>query len=330
MSDRSADRATPTHTSTFSTPRVSLGPLPEVRPISGREFHLLQHLIEQESGIHLHSGKKALLVGRLSRRLRELRLASFGAYYRLLREDEGERSTLVERICTHETAFFRESGQFELLERQVLPAWSLQANRGDRPRRIRAWCAGCSTGEEPYSLAMVLLAQFPRGSGWELEITATDVSASVLKRARSGIWPLEGSDKIPDPHLKRFMLRGIGSRAGTIKAGKEIRKLIRFEQLNLSHDTYAVRGRFDLIFCRNVLIYFHKKSRLRVIDRLLGHLESSGLLFLGHAESLWGHDTCVRSVIPAVYALGNKSGSRCAESAAGERALGTTCARSRG
>ncbi len=329
MSDRSADRTTPTYTSTLSAPRVNLDAPPEVRPISDREFHLLQHLIEQESGIHLNPGKKALLVGRLSRRLRELRLASFGAYYRLLLDDEGERITLVERICTHETAFFREPGQFELLERQILPAWSRQANRGDRPRRIRAWCAGCSTGEEPYSLAMVLLTQFPRGSGWELEITATDVSASVLRRAQSGIWPLERSDKIPDPHLKRFMLRGTGSRAGTMKADEEIRKLIRFEQLNLSHDTYAARGRFDLIFCRNVLIYFQNESRLRVIDRLLAHLEPSGLLFLGHSESLWGHDTCVRSVIPAVYALKKESGSRCAEAAAEGRAFGAERVRSR-
>ena len=274
-----------------------------VRPLSENEFSLFQALIYRDAGIHLAPSKKALLTGRLSRRLRELRLTSFGAYYRRLNENSAEgaeeRSRMLECILTHETRFFREQRQFEFLEQQVLPRW--RAERGEKERSIRAWSAGCSTGEEPYSIAMTLLHELPSPSGWTIEVLATDLSGRVLDKARKAVWPLEKARDIPQQFLKAFMLCGSATQEGRMKAGPEIRSLVRFERLNLNRVPLPVDGPFDLIFCRNVLIYFDQTSRRRAIEQLLRHLAPAGYLFLGHAESLTGLTTAVRSVAPTVY-----------------------------
>ena len=196
--------------------------------------------------------KKALLTGRLSRRLRELGLTSFGEYLRRVEADERERVRMLDLITTNETRFFRESKQFGLLESDVLPRWAAEGVEGKRPRRIRAWSAGCSTGEEPYSLAMLLLSHFRRD--WDMEILATDLSTRVLERARTAVWPLSRSQEIPPAFLRAFMLRGTGPEDGKMKAGPEVRALVRFEHLNLNDASYRVPGPFDLILCRNVLI----------------------------------------------------------------------------
>jgi len=277
----------------------------EVPAITEQEFAQFQAFIERESGIYLRLEKKALLVGRLARRLRELNLPSFGAYYRTLLEGDGrERTRMIERICTYETSFFREARQFEWLERRAIPAWRREADAGQRSRRIRVWSAGCSTGEEPYSLAMLLLQHLPPDRGWTIEIIATDLSTSALEEARVGIWPLERRREIPPEFLKRFMLKGIRGQAGKMKAGPEIRARIRFQPLNLNGDTYSVQGHFDLILCRNVLIYFTQQSKSRVVDRLLDRLvPGGGFLLLGHAEGLFGRTERVRCVTPTIYTL---------------------------
>jgi chemotaxis protein methyltransferase CheR len=275
---------------------------PAIRSVSDREFTLFQALIHREAGIYLSPGKKSLLEGRLSRRVRMLGLNSFGAYYR--RVVEGDRRELVhllDCICTNETHFFREPQHFEFLEKHVFPEWMAQAASALRARRIRVWSAACSTGEEPYSLAMVLYASFPPASGWEIEILATDLSTRALERARAGVWPLEKSREIPPRYLKPCMLRGTRSQAGKMKVSQETRSIVKFERLNLRDDAYPVAGLFDVIFCRNVLIYFDAELRLRVIQRLLNHLAPTGYLFLGHAETLNGLADRVRSVIPTVY-----------------------------
>lgn len=279
-----------------------------IRPMTDREFSLFQTLIYQAAGIYLSSVKKSLLVGRLTRRLRELGLHSFESYYRLVIEKgEEERVYLLDAISTNETHFFREPKQFEFLEQQLLPEWFREAASGRRPRKIRVWSAGCSTGEEPYSLAMTLLGTFQtlRGGApaapWQIEILATDLSTRVLDRARKAVWPIEKAREIPPRYLQPFMLKGTGSQEGKIKAGPEIRSLIRFERLNLNEEVYPPSEPFDLIFCRNVLIYFDAESKRRVIDRLLGFLPPAGHLFIGHAESLTGLADRVRSVLPTVY-----------------------------
>ncbi len=272
------------------------------RSISDEEFHSFQQLIQRESGIYLAEHKKALLVGRLNKRLRELGIDSFSDYYRQVSK-KGQREELVHMldcICTNETQFFREPQHFEFLEQQVFPQWETGANSGTRGKHIRAWSAACSTGEEPYSLAMTLLQRFPASSGWRIEILASDLSTRALSRACQGIWSIDKSRDIPQRHLKSFMLKGKRAKEGIMAAGPEIRSVVKFIRLNLNDAPYPVSGVFDLIFCRNVLIYFDAESKADVVHRLMNHLAPEGYLLLGHAESLTGVSDRVRRVIPTV------------------------------
>jgi chemotaxis protein methyltransferase CheR len=270
--------------------------------ITDAEFELFQRLLEKETGIYLSPPKKSLLVGRLSRRLRELGLADLRKYYRRVLSDPAEQIRMIDCISTNETQFFREPLHFEFLQNQILPQWIAQAEAGKRARKIRVWSAGCSTGEEPYSIAMLLLHHLPPASGWQVEILATDISTRVLTRARAGIWPVKKASQIPAPYLKRFMLRGTGTQQGRMKVGTEIKSVVRFERFNLQDDLGpSVRPAFDVIFCRNVLIYFQPETKAKVVRRLLNHLAPEGFLFVGHSESLNHLCDCVRGVVPTVY-----------------------------
>jgi chemotaxis protein methyltransferase CheR len=269
-------------------------------PVSDRDFARFQALINREAGIWLAPVKKALLVGRLARRLRELGLASYGEYYERVACDADERVRMLDAICTNETQFFREPRHFELLAERVFPAWLAEAEAGRRARRARVWSAACSSGEEPYSLAMALLSALP---GWDLEVLATDLSTKILARAQAGVWSLERARQIPRGYLEAFMLRGYGSQAGLMKAGEALREVIRFARVNLASDEWPA-GPFDLVLCRNVLIYFDRVTKARVVERLLERLAPQGFLFLGHAESLTGFTDRARSVMATVYQRG--------------------------
>jgi len=257
-----------------------------IRPLSDREFRMLQQLIYREAGIHLSEAKKALVSGRLGRRVRALGCRDFTAYYEHVAADGVERTAMLDCISTNETRFFREPQQFEFLERSVLPRWRALGDAGRIPKRIRAWSAACSTGEEPYTLAMVLAAHFPAAEGWSVEILASDLSTRVLAAARDGVWPVERSADIPEGLRKAYMLRGVRSEEGHMRAHPSLQSMIEFRRINLNDDDYGINGKFDLLFCRNVLIYFNRESKERVIHRLVRHLSGSGLLFLGHSESL--------------------------------------------
>jgi chemotaxis protein methyltransferase CheR len=289
----------------FASPRTeSAGPVPGAvltRILTPREFRLFQALIQREAGIHHSDAKKVLVEGRLARRLRELGI-DFSEYYGLVEADPQERVRMLDCICTNETHFFREPRQFEFLETHVFPEWRARAEAGTMARRVRVWSAGCSTGEEPYSVAMAFLARFPPASGWEIEIVATDLSTRVLDRAQAAVWPTDKAKEIPEPYLKAFMLRGTGPEEGRMKAGPLVRSRVRFERLNLNAEPFTFAGRFDLVFCRNVLIYFDASSKARVVGRLLERMEPRGYLFLGHAETVTGLNARTRSVGPTVYA----------------------------
>jgi chemotaxis protein methyltransferase CheR len=273
-----------------------------LRPLTDIEFAQPSQLIYRHAGIYLAPTKKALLVGRLARRLRELQLESFGQYLRHVREgsDPLELNRMLEAICTHETHFFREPRQFEYIEHQLVPEWERAAAGGARPRVVRAWSAGCSTGEEPYSLAMLLLGRL-EGRGWRVEILATDLSHRVLDRARAAVWPVAKAAEIPPRYLRTFMLKGTRTQDGLMKAGPLLRSVVRFERVNLSEPPETVAGGFDLILCRNVLIYFDAASRARAVHRLMSRLGPEGRLFLGHSESLNGVTSELCSVGPTVY-----------------------------
>jgi len=214
--------------------------------LTDREFSLLRALIKRETGIHLNAAKRTLVAGRLAGRLRALGLPTFGAYHRYLREaGEEELAQMIDCISTNETSFFREPQQFSLLRREVLPRWRKEGAAGRRRRQLRVWCAGCSTGEEPYSVAMLLADCFLPGTGWNLAITASDISRAALDRARAGTWSVRQEAEIPELYLKRFMRKGQGRQAGKMKAGPEISALIRFEHLNLVAEEYPLQGSYD-------------------------------------------------------------------------------------
>lgn len=214
---------------------------------------------------------------------------------------------MLNAITTNETQFFREPRQFEFLEKTLIPAWLEAAAGGRRHRRLRVWSAACSTGEEPYSLAMLLCHHLKAIEGWEIEILATDLSTDALTRAKAAVWPIERVRDIPERFLKPFMLRGKRSQLGRIRAGKELRSIVRFERLNLHRKSYPVNGVFDLIFCRNVLIYFDSRSKLGVLNRLLRSLAPDGHLFVGQAESLTSLSQEVKAVVPSVYRAAGSS-----------------------
>ncbi|MGZ4778888.1 MAG: CheR family methyltransferase [Thermoanaerobaculia bacterium] len=277
-------------------------PADELRPPTDREFRLFQKLVYEHAGIHLAPVKRALLSGRLSRRIRDLGLKTFGAYYDFVQEHgEEERTQLIDRITTNETSFFREPRQFDFLAREVLPRWQSQPHA----RPLRVWSAGCSTGEEPYSIAMV--ARETLGDGG-VEITATDVSMRALREAAAGEWPMSKASQIPKVLLRSYMWKGIGPNGGKFAASPQLRAMIAFSPFNLNDDMdYGpLRGRFDVIFCRNVLIYFDHASKARVLANLLESLASGGYLFVGHAESL-NAVAGVRCVEPTIYERANEA-----------------------
>ncbi len=272
----------------------------ELVPLSDREFRGFREMIYRETGIHISEHSRELLTARGSRRGRSLGLTRLGEYLASVEREPAERAEALDRIVTNETRFFREPKQFEFLETTILPRWRAEATALSRPRRVRVWSAGCSTGQEPYSIAMTLLANL---EGWDIEILASDVSGRALRQANAGMWPLEKASEIPEQHLRTFMLRGVRTQSGRMLADSRLRGVIRFQRINLNEELPET-GSFDLVFCRTVLIYFDVTSRARAVGRLVGRLAPSGYLFLGHSESLLSSGLRLRPVAPSVYARG--------------------------
>jgi chemotaxis protein methyltransferase CheR len=275
----------------------SLPPPLRVKPLRGRDFAAIRKLVYDEAGIYLAEGKHALVEARLARRLRELGLTSYGEYVDLvLPPDADERVRMLDCITTNETHFFREPKHFEYLESVVFPHWREQAAARLRSKHVRIWSAACSTGEEPYSLAMSALSALPKSAGWSV-----DLSTRALAVARQATWPIERARQIPEAQLKQYMLRGVGAEEGKLRCAPELRATVRFFRLNLNRPPFAVPSGLDLIFCRNALIYFDAESKQRVIDGLLDRLDASGHLFVGHSETLHGVSRRVALAAPSVY-----------------------------
>jgi len=272
--------------------------------VSAALFAKFQQLIYRETGIWLSESKTALLCGRLARRLRALQLSTLSEYYQVVLQPDqhNERMLMIDAITTNETRFFREPKHFEYLANTVFPRWRKLVGQGLRSKRIRIWSAGCSSGEEPYSLAMLLAKHFPETEGWEPSVLATDISNRMLATASEGIYPIGSRLDIPNILLQEFMLRGFAEHEGKMKVAREIRQMVEFKRLNLDAEPYPVSETFDAIFCRNVLIYFDVASKSRVVEKLMRHLSPQGLLFIGHAENLHSLTRSMRSVAPTVYA----------------------------
>ena len=258
-------------------------------PLSDRAFRDLRALVYDRAGISLNDSKKALVTGRLWKRLRALELASFDDYVARVRADAPELVRMLDLISTNETHFFREPDQFAFLVRELIPQWE--------GRNVSIWSAGCSTGEEPFSIAMTLLHHLRRRR--EIRILGSDLSTRVLEQAANATWPVAKADEIPGEYL-RYMLRGIRSRDGEMRAAPALRELVSFARINLHEPPPLGNASFDAIFCRNVLIYFDRPSRLRAIERMLPLLRPGGHFFVGHAETLHGLPG-IESVAPMVY-----------------------------
>lgn len=246
------------------------------------EFDAIRQLLKDQTGIALSDQKRQLVYGRLTRRLRALRIADFKSYLSLLDRDQDELREAVNALTTNVTAFFRENHHFEFLAHTLLP-W-LYAER-PRGKRIRIWSAGCSTGQEPYSIAMVLHEQPPPDRDWDIKILATDLDTSVVTQGLEAVYQDDHVAGISDERLKRHFRKGVGQHSGQLQAAQHLRQLITFKPLNLMH-TWPFAGPFDVIFCRNVVIYFDRETRNKLARRYHDLLGEGGVLIIGHSESL--------------------------------------------
>jgi chemotaxis protein methyltransferase CheR len=279
--------------------------------ISPALYTKFQKLVHQESGIWLGESKSALLCGRLSRRLRALKMSSLGDYYEFVSHPNHyeERVAMVDAITTNETRFFRDPRHFEFLEQRVIPHWRTEAQQGRRTKTVRLWSAGCSSGEEPYSLAMLMARHLPNDQGWSVKILATDISTKVLAHARLGVYSAAKSADIPEPLLKDYMLKGVHQCEGQMKVMPQIQDMVEFDKLNLVYGPYPAEMHFDVIFCRNVLIYFDQEAKQKVVEHCSRCLARNGFLFVGQAENLSTVNSRLRSLAPAIYArAGERSG----------------------
>lgn len=266
--------------------------------LADAEFDFIRHVIAENAGIVLGPNKRQLVQGRLARRLRELHLDSYEAYCNHIRESGPEELVgLINALTTNVTSFFRENHHFEALTSYMLPE---AFKRNAQSRRIRIWSAGCSTGEEAYCLAMVAREAMPPGQRWDLKILATDIDSDVVTTATSGVYPLDRLVSLSQERLQRHFRKGAGDNAGSAKANPELSQLISFRTLNLMH-TWPMSGPFDIIFCRNVMIYFDQATRERLVNRFAELLIPDGYLCLGHSESIHGTGGPFRLVGKTIY-----------------------------
>ncbi len=249
--------------------------------LTDREFVGLRDLIHGITGIALSDGKRDMVSRRLSRRVKALGFSNFQAYYEHVRSgDPVEIENLTNAITTNLTYFFRETHHFEYLEETVWPA--IRANQS---RRLRIWSAGCSSGEEPYSIAIGLKEAIPDLENWDAKILATDLDSEMLARCARGNYSDEQVSKVPLARRNRWFMKGTGGNSGFVRVKPELQALISFGQLNLMSN-WPMRGQFDVIFCRNVMIYFDKPTQQKLVDRFANQLQDKGHLFVGHSESL--------------------------------------------
>jgi chemotaxis protein methyltransferase CheR len=265
--------------------------------LSDRDLGRIVRLVYDRSGITLHEGKKSLVVARLQKRLRANGFTSFGAYVKHVEDDPGgeEIVALLDAIATNHTYFFREEQHFDLLVKTAA-AW--QARNG--AAKFRIWSAASSTGEENYTMTMALDDRVP---GLDFSIMGSDISTKALAAARAGVYKLAGVQGLPREVLKKHFEKGMGAQEGLARVSAGVRKRNTFRHLNLL-DITDLGERYEVIFCRNVMIYFDKQVQQRVVTMLERHLEPGGLLFISHSESLNGLTHGLRWIAPAVYERG--------------------------
>lgn len=275
----------------------------DVRAMSPREFDRLSDFISSHCGIKMPFAKKIMLESRLQRRLRQLHVSSFTDYCKYLFDSPdgaGELVHMIDAVTTNKTDFFREPVHFAFLAETALPEFMNAGSAGAR-NVFHAWSAGCSSGEEPYTLAMVLGDFASRTPGFQFSILATDISTKVLEKARLGIYDEALVSGIPPTFKQKFFLRSKDHTKGLVRVVPELRNAIQFQRVNLMDEHFAISQAVDVIFCRNVIIYFDRDTQHRLLDRLCRYLKQDGYLFLGHSETVHGFDLPLARVASTIY-----------------------------
>jgi chemotaxis protein methyltransferase CheR len=271
----------------------SSAPLLKVSDLSKREFELFRGLVYEKSGLCFPDDKQQVVSTRLSKRMRELKIESFADYYRHVTEDRTgvPLMELIDALTTNHTSFFREQAHFDFLRQTILPGLR---SRG----RLDFWSAACSTGEEPFSVALLLLDEgIPQS---RIHVLATDISTRVLEIARKAIYPVERLQGLSEAQCKRYLVRGKGEWTEWFLLRKEVRSTVEYRHLNLMETFHGI-DLFPVILCRNLLIYFDRTAQQHLVNRLSDHLEPGGYLFTGHSETLNGLDHSLEYVQAAVY-----------------------------
>ena len=267
--------------------------------ITEKEFQLFKDIIYRQTGIHMSEKKRNLIVARLSRRLRALNLKNFSEYYKYLSENlnaSEEIINLINRITTNKTDFFREKHHFDLLLDEIFPA-IIKEGYSLRERRLRVWSAGCSSGEEPYSIAMTVSEAFKGERGWDTKILATDLDTDVLTKASIGVYPSQSVTSVPMGFLSKYFDRT----AQGYEAAHKIKSMVVFRKLNLMNPVFPMKMPFDIIFCRNVMIYFDENTKRSLVEKLYSHLKDGGYIFIGHSESLMWQKNLFKFLKHTVY-----------------------------
>lgn len=269
-----------------------------------KDFQRLSSLVFQLSGINLGEEKRVMVEGRLRKRIHALKMDSYKSYMDYLFSSEGrekELSQFIDAITTNKTDFFREPKHFEFLSGKALSEIVNARPKGYGQKKIQVWSAGCSTGEEPYTLGIVLSEFGANDKSFSFKILATDICTEVLKTASLGIYEFEKVKDIPESLLKKYFLKGKGDFENYVRVSPIVRESVRFEKNNLLDIPAECNTMHDIIFCRNVLIYFDRATQEKVVHNLISHLNPGGFLFIGHSESLTGIRLPVERVISTVY-----------------------------
>jgi chemotaxis protein methyltransferase CheR len=269
---------------------------------SDADFERVRRILYRVAGISLSSTKQQMVYSRLARRLRALRLPDFVSYLAHLDRDAAEMEEFINALTTNLTSFFREPHHFDILAHYA-------KRFSDQGKKLRCWCTASSTGEEPYSIAMTLVEAYGSYSP-PVEIIASDIDSKVLKEAERGVYPLARVESLSLARKKQFLQRGKGDNLGKARVIPELRKLIHFRQINLLDASWPVKGPFDVIFCRNVMIYFDKPTQMKLLERMIGLLHPEGLYVAGHSESFMQANHLVRLVGKTTYQLVNHTPDR--------------------
>ncbi len=272
-----------------------------LKEMTNSDFNRLSSYIYNNYGIKMPVGKKTMLQCRLQKRMRELKISSYKEYCDLVFSKQGQEDEIyqmIDVVSTNKTDFFREHAHFDFLKNTILPGLNKNDSSGNF---VKVWSAGCASGEEAYTIAMVMSEFKEKNPDFDFKILGTDISNKILTEAANAIYPLNKVSDIPLNLKKKYLLKSKDKTLAKVRIVPELRAKVKFARLNLMEDNYNVQEKYDIIFCRNTLIYFDKETQKKVVFNLINEIKNNGYFILGHSESLINMDTPIKQVSPTVY-----------------------------